>query len=111
MAAVAAQLLVFIKRENWEGVHPLAVVALVAISYASVVFSTSAAISSIILIDTLGDIPVSASKDVNLLKRVDSGERGVLRTTSASTLYLLKQYGAGQSWTWLMWHCEFSWVR
>ncbi|KAH9019988.1 hypothetical protein EDB85DRAFT_2006555 [Lactarius pseudohatsudake] len=70
--------------------------ALLAFSYCALVFSCSATISSLVLTDEFGELPVRASRKSDPIKQ------GLFDSSSAS---LLEVYGARRSWRWVMWHC------
>ncbi|KDR65720.1 hypothetical protein GALMADRAFT_106788 [Galerina marginata CBS 339.88] len=74
------------------------VLALEVISYASIFLNISACLSCFILIDRLGDIPYHASQNPNLTK----GGSVSLRQQE-----ILKIYGVGALWRWVVWHWLF----
>ncbi|EDR09440.1 uncharacterized protein LACBIDRAFT_319040 [Laccaria bicolor S238N-H82] len=103
----ATQLLAFFKnpnhfsttQNNSEG----ALRALIIICYASLFFNASAAISSFILMDKLGELPFrAASKRQSILP---SGG-----TITGNSEDLLKRYGVGKLWTVLVWHWFVSYM-
>ncbi|KAI0249016.1 hypothetical protein BJV78DRAFT_1094989, partial [Lactifluus subvellereus] len=100
-AVVEAVLLTFIK-DPVHYTHPhtrAARQALLAFSYSALFFSSSATISSLVLTDEFGEIPVRASRKADPIKQ------GLFDSSSAS---LLEVYGARRSWRWVMWHWLFS---
>jgi hypothetical protein len=70
--------------------------ALLAFSYSALFFNCSATISSLVLTDEFGELPVRASRKSDPIKQ------GLFDSSSAS---LLEVYGARRSWRWVMWHC------
>ena len=99
----STQLLAFFKNPNHfstsqnnpEG----ALRALIIICYASLFFNASAAISSFILMDKLGELPFrAASKRQSILPTGG--------TITGNSEDLLKRYGVGKLWTFLVWHCQ-----
>lgn len=70
--------------------------ALLIFTYGALFFSLSATISSLILTDEFGELPVRASRKANPEKQ------GTFDSSAAS---LLEVYGARKSWRWVMWHC------
>ncbi|KAI0259384.1 hypothetical protein BC834DRAFT_635958 [Gloeopeniophorella convolvens] len=100
-AVVEVLLLAFIK-DPVHYTHPhkhAAIQALRAFSYCALFFSCSAAISSLVLTDEFGELPVRASRKADPIKQ------GIFDSSSAS---LLEVYGARRSWRWVMWHWLFS---
>ncbi|KAI0067850.1 hypothetical protein BV25DRAFT_875925 [Artomyces pyxidatus] len=96
-AIVEAQLLTFVKLPS-SYTHPpsfAAMQALLVFTYSALFFSLSATISSLILTDEFGELPVRASRKSNPVKQ------GTFDSSAAS---LLEVYGARKSWRWLMWH-------
>ena len=73
-------------------------VALLVLSYGSIVFNSGATVGAFILIDKLGDLPLR-SLHLNVLPSQEDGPPN--RST-----HLLRASGLDASWTWVMWHCE-----
>lgn len=99
IAVVSAQLLATIKTTVFDDSHSNPVKFLLLVSYTGLALSCSATISSLILIDKLGEVPVRASR----IRELDNVE-----IIAGETISILKRYGAGESWELVMWHCEFS---
>ncbi|KAI0291656.1 hypothetical protein B0F90DRAFT_341033 [Multifurca ochricompacta] len=100
-AVVEVVLLNFIK-DPVHYTHPhtrAARQALLVFSYCGLLFSCSATISSLVLTDEFGELPVRASRKSDPIKQ------GLFDSSSAS---LLEVYGARRSWRWLMWHWLLS---
>ncbi|TFK37684.1 hypothetical protein BDQ12DRAFT_750514, partial [Crucibulum laeve] len=109
LTAAAAQLLSFFKsassfdegRNNPNAARTF----LLIICYSSLFFNVSASISSFILIDKLGELPFRASQ---------RGQQTLPppQTAMSSTDpdYLLKRYGIGRWWSFLIWHWLFCFV-
>src|ERR1700761_7598508 len=98
LAVVEVVLLTFMKNPvHYTHPHTRAArQALLAFSYCALFFSCSATISSLVLTDEFGELPVRASRKSDPIKQ------GLFDSTSAS---LLEVYGARRSWRWVMWHC------
>jgi hypothetical protein len=75
---------------------------LLLLSYSAVVLNSSATITSLILTDKIGELPVRAS-----MKSPNFPDPGTdtIETTSTS---LLRRYGIGALWSCAIWHCEFA---
>jgi len=86
--------------------HPRAVSAMMICAYGVLIFTSSATITSLILTDKLGAMPVHASKMSENDVYSRSNRQRKERTTRKSTIELLKEYGIGRNWSFLMWHCE-----
>ncbi|KAH8986904.1 hypothetical protein EDB92DRAFT_1222750 [Lactarius akahatsu] len=101
LAVVEVVLLTFMKNPvHYTHPHTRAArQALLAFSYCALVFSCSATISSLVLTDEFGELPVRASRKSDPIKQ------GLFDSSSAS---LLEVYGARRSWRWVMWHWLFS---
>ena len=78
-------------------------VALVVLSYSSIVFNSGAAVAAFILIDQLGDLTLRSSQ----LNAQPSPEDGL---PSRST-NILRMHGVSASWIWIMWHCESAMLK
>ncbi|KAI0067481.1 hypothetical protein BV25DRAFT_1107118 [Artomyces pyxidatus] len=100
-AAVEAHLLVFVKNpSNYTNSPRYSVMqALLIFTYSALFFSLSATISSLVLTDEFGELPVRASRKSNPVKQ------GTFDSSAAS---LLEVYGARKSWRWVMWHWLFT---
>lgn len=97
-SVVATLLLIGVKATNFpENTNPKADTFLTLLSYASPVFCISATVTSLILADRLGEIPIRASTQSELAKE---------GSVQATPTYLLKRYGAGSAWTMGVWHCK-----
>jgi len=98
-AVVAAILLVGVKATTFpENTNHKALTFLTLLSYASLTFCISATVTSLILADRLGEIPIRASAQSELAKE---------GSVQASPSYLLKRYGAGSAWGLGVWHWIF----
>ncbi|KAF7982733.1 hypothetical protein HWV62_26604 [Athelia sp. TMB] len=96
-AVVAAILLMGVKASSFpDDTNPRALTFLTLLSYASLVFTMSATVTSLILADRLGEIPIRASQQADLAKE------GSVRATPT---FLIKRYGAGSAWGLGVWHC------
>lgn len=73
-------------------------VALIILSYCSIILNMSSTVTSMILTDKLGDLPIYASR-----RKTYAPEGGWF---AGGSLELLECFGTGRSWTWTMWHCE-----
>jgi len=101
LAGTAGQLLVFVKdADNLPTTPSQARTCLILLSYLALVFNCSAAITSLILTDRLGELLVRASR------RPHPFLEGTTSTT-ASSLKILKRYGIGASWNLVMCHWFF----
>ncbi|KZP34024.1 hypothetical protein FIBSPDRAFT_924352 [Athelia psychrophila] len=99
-AVVSALLLIGVKLSTYpEDTNPKAKTFLTLLSYSSLVFSISATVTSLILADRLGEIPIRASTKSELAQD---------GSVQATPTYLLKRYGAGSAWTFGVWHWIFS---
>ena len=98
-SVVSAIILVFLKGQDdhLKETSPRGHTLLLMAAYGAVVFNTSATIGSLALTDKLAEIPIAASQKPNLEK---SG------TTDSSPTELLKRFGAGSVWSYVLWHCE-----
>ena len=98
-SVVSAIILVFLKGQDDHLMEasPRGHTLLLMAAYGAVVFNTSATIGSLALTDKLAEIPIAASQKPNLEK---SG------TTDSSPTELLKRFGAGSVWSYVLWHCE-----
>jgi len=130
LAGLAGQFLVFMKDDtNFpNNPSPDARKFLLMVSYSAVAFNCSATISSLILTDKLGELPISAARiseekhtsrssteNDNGNSRSDSQvERGNGMMDGGSThdtsMRLLVRYGAGEVWIWTMLHWLFCLV-
>ncbi|KAF7977362.1 hypothetical protein HWV62_3953 [Athelia sp. TMB] len=98
-AVVAAILLMGVKASSFpDDTNPRALTFLTLLSYASLVFTMSATVTSLILADRLGEIPIRASQQADLAKE------GSVRATPT---FLIKRYGAGSAWGLGVWHWIF----
>lgn len=103
LAVVATQLLAMVKSllDGPIGTDsPRISKALLAFSYSAIVLNSSAAITSLIITDKIGELPLRASR----WKR-SSPKAGWM---NGSEDYLLRRYGIGASWTWALGHCELT---
>ncbi len=66
-------------------------------SFGAIILNASATVTSLFLIDELGDLPTLASD-------LDKPKEGSL----ASDTDILVYYGLGNTWTWTRWHCKCS---
>ena len=73
--------------------------ALDVVGFSSIFLNISACISCFILLDRLGEIPYHAARDSN----VPLGGK-----ISVPQHRILRIYGIGALWRWVVWHCEFS---
>lgn len=98
LAVVEVVLLTFMKNPvHYTHPHTRAArQALLAFSYSALFFNCSATITSLVLTDEFGELPVRASRKSDPIKQ------GLFDSSSAS---LLEVYGARRSWRWVMWHC------
>ena len=106
-AAVESQLISYIKSQftpdssgnpGPDAGQPLSTQrAILIFSYAGLLFSCSAAVSSFILTDEFGELPIRAAK-----KNLRELEEKIV----ASPHVLLHKFGASSSWQYVMWHCE-----
>ena len=104
-AAVESQLISYVKSQFTPGTNggpdagqPLSTQrAILIFSYAGLLFSCSAAVSSFILTDVFGELPIRAAR-MNL--------RGLEEKINASPHELLRQFGASSLWQYVMSHCE-----
>lgn len=99
LAIVSAQLLATIKTISFDNSHSNSVKFLLLLSYSGLALSCSATISSLILVDKLGELPIRASR----MRELDNVE-----SIDGETISILRRYGAGESWELVMWHCEPS---
>lgn len=95
---LAGLLLICVKVTKFpDDANPRALTFLTLLSYSSIVFTISATVTSFILADRLGEIPIRASMQSDLATE---------GSVNATPTYLLKRYGAGSAWAWGVWHCE-----
>jgi len=80
---------------------------LLMLSYCAVLFNFSATITSLILIDKLGELRLRASRDPDLQGGDGEESLNEPRRIAETSLKLLERFGAGESWRWMMWHCEY----
>ncbi|TFY70605.1 hypothetical protein EVG20_g2401 [Dentipellis fragilis] len=98
-ASIAAQLLstMGLTGDSSSGVtNAAALKALMVFAYSSLLLSCSATISSLILIDEFGELPMHAARTKDAPRRED--------TVGASTSELLEMFGARPKWKWVMYH-------
>jgi hypothetical protein len=102
LAGLAGQIFVFVKDDkNFpKATSSRARTCLTLLSYMAIVFNSSGAITSLILTDRLGELPIRASQK----SESELFAKGTTDTTSSSR-QILGRYGIGSSWHWLMWHC------
>jgi len=100
LAILAGQLFVFVKDDkNFpKATSSRARTCLTLLSYMAIAFNSSAAITSLILTDRLGELSVRASQKSELFAK------GTIDTPETS-LQILERYGIGSSWSLVMWHC------
>ncbi|KAI0048475.1 hypothetical protein FA95DRAFT_1039715 [Auriscalpium vulgare] len=103
LAVVESQLIAFIKSPSSypHAASTAQMNALLIFTYAAFFFSLSAMISSLVLTDEFGELPVRASRRSNPIRQ------GLYDSSAAS---LLESYGARKSWRWVMWHWIFTLV-
>lgn len=103
LAGVAAQLYSFFtdpsnytRRTNPEGAFNF----MVFLCYASMLFNTSATVTSFMLIARLNGVPYRAAR----------GEPPYppKAIVFASRSFLLQRYGVGTMWVLVLWHCEYK---
>ncbi|KAF9485471.1 hypothetical protein BDN70DRAFT_589063 [Pholiota conissans] len=84
-------------RNNSHGI----LLCLDIVGYASIFLNISSCMSCFILLDRLGEVPYNASRDPNVPMggRTTMGQESVLRT-----------YGIGALWKWVIWHWLFCFV-
>ena len=100
-AGISAQLLVFFKSLPTDRIPSrTGQNAILWLCYASLFFNAGATLSSLFLIDVVGELPFRSSNKPHL---VDENRSVTIKVESK----LLKRYGVGRSWVWLRWHCEF----
>ncbi|KAK0193752.1 hypothetical protein F5146DRAFT_1032317 [Armillaria mellea] len=103
LAAVAAGLLSVINdvvsdANFQQTANPHALTALQVMSFGAIVFNASATITSLLLIDELGDLPDIASADP------DKALKGFVSKSHDLLVY----YGMKNTWTWTRWHWIIS---
>ncbi|KAK0235871.1 hypothetical protein EDD85DRAFT_618537 [Armillaria nabsnona] len=103
LAAVAAGLLSVINDvvsvvEFKQTADPHALTALQVMSFGAIILNASATITSLLLIDELGDLPDIASADP------DKARAGLVEESRDLLVY----YGMKKTWTWTRWHWIIS---
>ena len=98
-SVVSTIILVFLKSQDdrLKEASPRGHTLLLLAAYGAVVFNTSATVGSLALTDKLAELPTAASQNPDL---ENSG------TTDSSPTDLLKRFGAGTAWSYVVWHCE-----
>ncbi|KAI0341241.1 hypothetical protein BDW22DRAFT_339545 [Trametopsis cervina] len=98
-AVVEAQLLLFVKDpQNFPRATSLAAIhALLIFTYSAFLFAISGAVSSLVLVDVFGEIPVRAARS----QTMDSITAG---TIIANDAQLLEMFGARRSLRWWRYH-------
>ncbi len=101
LAAVAAGLLSVINdivsdADFKQTANPHALTALQVMSFGAIIMNASATITSLLLIDELGDLPDIASADP------DKAQEGSIEESRDLLVY----YGMKKTWTWTRWHCQ-----
>ncbi len=76
--------------------NPHALTALQVTSFGAIIFNASATITSLLLIDELGDLPDIASADQ------DKVQAGLIEESRDLLVY----YGMKKTWTRTRWHCQ-----
>ncbi len=99
-AGIESQLLGFVKGEiqdvaNFQGQ------ALLAFTYITLFLSVSATMTSLILTDEFGELPLRASR------RPDSQRLNKATTFDEASHKLLSRFGGSAAWRWVMWHCTY----
>lgn len=88
---------------NLELSHPSqrrSELALALLSYASLILNISACLSSLTLLDQLGELPFRAAQK----RQSFLPSAGAIEGTSED---LLRRYGVYKLWNVLVWHCDF----
>ena len=99
-AGISAQLLVFFKSLDVDHIPSHTGQNIILwLCYASLFFNTGATLTSLFLIDVVGELPFRSSHQTHL---VDENLNVVIHDEHK----LLKRYGARRSWGWLRRHCE-----
>ncbi|SJL09604.1 uncharacterized protein ARMOST_12984 [Armillaria ostoyae] len=103
LAGVAASLLSVINdvvsdADFKQTANPHALMALQVMSFGAIIFNASATITSLLLIDELGDLPDIASADR------DKVQAGFIEESRDLLVY----YGMKKTWTWTRWHWIIS---
>ncbi|KIM76909.1 hypothetical protein PILCRDRAFT_825916 [Piloderma croceum F 1598] len=103
LAGLAGQLLVFMKDPNNFPNHTStgARTFLLLLSYSAVVLNSSATITSLILTDKIGELPVRASMKSCMKSGLPDSGTDTIETTSTG---LLRRYGVGALWSCTIWH-------
>jgi len=100
VASVAAQLFVFFKaNQDSEGNQTAPLRAVVTLSYAAIILSISATISSLILTDEFSEMRTRAARSTWV--HGDAGE------FYGKQWKLLIEYGLRKGTAWVVWHCEY----
>jgi len=102
LAALSVQLFVFMKDDGnfSQDTNRTAKTFLQILSYSAIVFNASATFTSLILVDRVGELTIRAS-----MRRAKLPRSGTTRETSLS---ILKHFGMGKTWIWVMCHWLFS---
>ncbi|KAL0952567.1 hypothetical protein HGRIS_006823 [Hohenbuehelia grisea] len=85
------------------GSDPQSITVLLALAYLGIILNSSTVITSFLLIDRLGDLPYRCSSE-------ESGAPLNGFVLTSSTTQLLKLYGAGPSWYWVLGHWFVSFL-
>ncbi len=76
--------------------NPHALTALQVMSFGAIILNASATITSLLLIDELGELPDIASADP------EKARAGFVEKSRDLLVY----YGMKKTWTWTRWHCQ-----
>jgi hypothetical protein len=107
---VSAQLLIFFKTEGTYQKHQSLDTArhvVLGLCYSAFLFNCSAALTSILLTDILGELPLRSSRIERL--QIEAKDPDFVEIQTATLL--LERYQAGKTWCWMMWHCESAMRR
>ncbi|KAK0205302.1 hypothetical protein DFS33DRAFT_757098 [Desarmillaria ectypa] len=100
LAAVATGLLSAINDGNFkQEANPHVLNFLYVASFGAIILNASATVTSLFLIDELGDLPTLTSD-------LDKPKEGLAPDTTDILVY----YGLGNTWTWTRWHWIISLV-
>ena len=75
-------------------------------AYSALILSSSATVTSLILTTIIGALPIRAAKDSTVPEKHETYD-----PEHVHPLYLLRRFGVGGLWEWLLWHCESSLVH
>lgn len=73
-------------------------IALEVLSYASLFLNISCGVSSVLLLDRLGEVPYRSAREP---------QPRLAGRTTLTAHELLKEYKVGGAWSLVLWHCTF----